>query len=241
MSDPSPKARLGLVARLVGVVVRPRTAMAAAATASFGEILGIWAVILVVWLAAGATLTSTPVGRQALVDERVRVIEALGGSVDDAAYRALQANPPLAAYFTSGGRTLLIPVVTAVVAGALLVWLRRHGVGQATYRSCLAVAVHASVVLALQQLVATPLHVVRESLTSPFNLAALLPFFDEGSLPARVLGTIELFGVWWVALLAIGCAAVSNHRARSFVGPFLVAYVLVAAAVAAAVFLTGSV
>ena len=39
----------------------------------------------------GGLLLSTPVGRQALVDERVRVIEALGGRVDDAAYAALQA------------------------------------------------------------------------------------------------------------------------------------------------------
>ena len=68
---------------------------------------------------------------------------------------------------------------------------------------------HATVVLALQQLLATPLHVVRESLTSPFNLAALLPFFDEGSLPARILGTVELFGLWWALLLAVGCRAPS--------------------------------
>ena len=213
--------------------------MSAAADASFAEIMGIWVVILAVWLAAGAALTSTAVGRQALVDERVRVIEALGGTVDDAAYHELEAHPPLAAYFTSGGRTLLLPVVTAVVAAALLVWLRQRGVGQATYRSCLAVAVHASVVLALQQVVATPMHLVRESLTSPFNLAALLPFFDEGSIPALVLGTIEVFGLWWVALLAVGCAAVSGRRARSFIGPFLGAYVIVAAAVAAVVALAG--
>ena len=39
------------------------------------------------------------------------------------------------------------------------------------YATALAIAVHASVVLALQQIVATPLHYVRESLTSPTNLA----------------------------------------------------------------------
>ena len=52
---------------------------------------------------------------------------------------------------------------------------------------------------------------MRESLTSPFNLAALLPFFDEGSAAARFLGTIEVFGLWWVVLLAVGCAALAGR------------------------------
>jgi len=101
------------------------------------------------------------------------------------------------------------------------------------------VAVHASTALVAQQIVATPLHFVRESLTSPFNLAALLPFFDEGSLPARFFGTVELFGLWWVWLLAIGCAVLAGRQARNFVLPLLGIYVGVAGVIAALVVLTG--
>jgi hypothetical protein len=101
------------------------------------------------------------------------------------------------------------------------------------------VAVHASAALVAQQLAATPLHFVRESLTSPFNLAALLPFFDEGSLPARFFGTVELFGLWWVWLLALGCAALAGRQARHFVLPLLGIYVGVAGVIAALVVLTG--
>ena len=44
---------------------------------------------------------------KALVDERVRQVEAFGGRIDDAAYAALQRPRPWLTYFTSGGRLLL--------------------------------------------------------------------------------------------------------------------------------------
>lgn len=200
-----------------------------------GAVAVTWLLLLAVWAGAAALLLTSPVGRQAVVDERVRVVEALGGTVDDTTYAALQAAPPFWMYAASGGRTLLLPVVTLAVAGGLALWPGRR----AGFVPSLSVAVHASTVLVLQQLVATPLHLVRESLTSPFNLAALLPWFDEGSVPARVLGTIELFGLWWVLLLAVGCAALAGRRAREYVGPLVGAYVGVAAVVAVAVAITG--
>lgn len=228
----------GLLARLSGVVVGPRRAMEAAVQAGPGAILMTWAVVLAVWLLAAGWLLSQPVGRQAVVDERVRVAEALGGQVSDAQYAAWQAQPPWRIYFSSGGRLLLLPVTTLVVAAALYLWVRRR-TAAVRFAAALSVAVHASVVLVLQQLVATPLHVVRESLTSPFNLAALLPFFDEGSLPARVLGTVEVFGLWWALVLAMGVAALTGRRVRAAAGPIVAAYLGVAAAVAGAVVLIG--
>ena len=125
---------------------------------------------------------------------------------------------------------LLLPITTLAVATGLYLWTRRQAPG-VRYLAALSVTVHASVILAAQQVVATPLHIVRESLTSPFNLAALAPFFDEGSWPARLLGTVELFGLWWVLLLALGAATLTGRRARSYVAPMLGTYVGVAAAV----------
>jgi hypothetical protein len=160
----------------------------------------------------------------------------MGGTVNDAAYAALQANPPYWIYLSSGGRALLFPAVTLAVAAGLYLWVGRRSAG---WLASLSVAVHASAALVAQQVVATPLHFVRESLTSPFNLAALLPFFDEGSLPARFFGTVELFGLWWVWLLAIGCAVLAGRQARNFVLPLLGIYVGVAGVIAALVVLTG--
>ena len=235
--DSNPPAS-GLLARLTGVVVGPRRAIQAAARTRPGAIAATWGVVLLGWLAAGGWLLGQPVGRQAVVDEQVRVVEALGGGVDDARYAAWQAQPPWHIYFTSGGRILLLPVTTLAAAAGVFLWARRRS-PHVRFAGALSVAVHASVVLALQQIAATPLHLLRESLTSPFNLAALLPFFDEGSLPARFFGTVELFGLWWVWLLAIGCAVLAGRPARNFVLPLLGIYVGVAGVIAALVVLTG--
>jgi len=206
-----------------------------------------WVLLLAVLAAGVFVLLSTDIGRQALVDERVRVIEALGGRVDDAAYAALQANPPWLVYLTSGGRLLLTPAVTLLVALGLMALAALDGV-KVRYGVALAVTVYASAVLALQQVVATPLHFVRESLTSPTNIAGVLPLLEEGSLPARWLGSIDLFGLWWIWLLAVGLAAATSQPApldgarggpgrgrtvRRYLVRLLVAYVGVAALVAA--------
>src|SRR5687767_275637 len=105
---------MGLIRRVVGVIVRPRLTMAALVAKPAW--LDTWLLILAVFAGCGAWLLSSDIGQQALVDERVRVIEAFGGSVDDAAYSALQANPPWWVYFTSAGRLLLTPEVTLLAA-----------------------------------------------------------------------------------------------------------------------------
>jgi hypothetical protein len=237
MSITSNPSAIGLAGRLVKLATAPRVAMADAVRVPLGRVLTAWLLLLGIWAVAGTVLLSTTVGRQALVDERVRVVESLGGQVDDPSYARLQAAPPLWVYFTSGGRLLLTPPVTLAVASGLFLWLRREAT--VTFTQCLSASVHATAALVAQQVVATPVHLLRESLTSPFNLAALLPFFDEGSVPARFLGTVEVFGLWWVLLLALGCAALAGGRARSFIGPLVGTYAGVAAVVAGAVLLTG--
>jgi hypothetical protein len=191
-----------------------------------------WVVVLLVAAVCGGLLLSTPIGQQALVDERVRVTEALGGRVDDAAYERLKAAPPVSIYFTSGGRLLLTPPVTLLVAAGLVA-LARFGGARVTFVTALAIAVHATVVLALQQVVAAPFHFVNESLTSPTNLAGVLRLFDEGSVPARLFGTIDVFGLWWMWLLAVGLAAATGRPARQYLWRLLAVYLGVAAIVAA--------
>lgn len=216
--------------RVIGVLWHPRRTMNEVASRPAFAL--VWVAILAVLAVCAFALLSTSVGRQALVDERVRVVEALGGRVDDAAYGALQANPPWLVYLTSGGRLLLTPAITLLVAVGLVALAALDGV-KVRFVTALAVTVHASVVLALQQVVATPLHFMRESLTSPTNIGGLLPMLDEGSLPARWLGSIDVFGLWWVCLLAIGLAAATGRPGRRYLARLLVGYIGIAALVAA--------
>ena len=81
--------------------------------------------------------------------------------------------------------------------------------------TALAITVHATVVLAVQQIIATPVHYAYESLTSPTSVAGLLRVFDEGTWPARLFGTIDVFGLWWMWLLSIGLAAAAGRSRRA--------------------------
>lgn len=225
------------MSRVTGVLLHPRATM--------GEVvrnpafITTWVVVLLAVIVCGGWLLSTPVGRQALVDERVRVTEALGRRVDDAEYARLQADPPVSVYLTSGGRLLLTPPMTLLIAAGLVMLARLDGV-RLTYVTALAIAVHATVVLAVQQIVATPVHYLYESLTSPTNVAGIIRVFDEGSLPARLFGAIDVFGLWWMWLLSLGMAAAATaggspergRRARRYAVRLLAVYVGVAAIVA---------
>jgi hypothetical protein len=177
--------------------------------------LGTWIFILAILAVCGTALLATETGQQALVDERVRVIETFGGSVDDAFYARLQARPPWWVYFTSGGRLLLTPEWTLLMAAACWAVARAH-TNDVRLTQALSIVVHASVVLLIGQLVATPLHFLRESLTSPLNLAAVLPAMEEGTLPARMFGAIDVFVLWWLALIAIGLSALTGRTAATY-------------------------
>lgn len=216
--------------RVTGVLRHPRATMAE--IVRHPAFITTWVVVLLVAAACGGLLLSTPIGQQALVDERVRVTEALGGRVDDVAYDRLRSDPPVSNYLTSGGRLLLTPPVTLLVAAGLVA-LARIDSARVTFVTALAIAVHATVVLALQQVVATPFHYVNESLTSPTNLAGMLRVFNEGSVPARLFGAIDVFGLWWTWLLAMGLAAATGRPARRYIWRLLAVYLGMAAIVAA--------
>lgn len=223
--------------RVWGVLMRPRVTMDE--VARHPAFMTTWVLVLLAVAVCGGLLLSTEVGRQALVDERVRVTEALGQRVDDAEYARFQADPPESVYLTSGGRLLLTPPATMVVALGLLLLARLDG-AKISFVTALAITVHATVVLALQQIVATPFHYVQEALTSPTSVAGLLRLFDEGSWPNRLFGTIDVFGLWWMWLLSLGLAAAAGQPGRRYLWRLLTVYVGVAALVAAAFAVMGS-
>jgi hypothetical protein len=222
--------------RIAGVVLYPRPTLAALVRTPTW--LGTWSAILIVWAICGAWLLSTNVGQQALVDERVRVIESFGGSVNDADYAGLQAQPPWWVYFTSGSRLLLLPSTTVLASLALMAVARLEGVS-ATVSQALSLVVHATVVLLLGQLIATPLHFVREALTSPLNVAAMLPLVEDGTVAARFFGTMDVFAVWWAGLLALSLSTLTGRRFWRYAGPLAALYLGFATVAAAVIAVMG--
>jgi Yip1 domain len=218
-----------LIRRVAGVVLRPRSTLAELVHRSVW--VDTWLFILIVVGVCAGVFLRTDIGRQAVIDERVRVIETFGGAVTDADYATLQARPPWWVYFISGGRLLLTPAVTLLVATACWAVARAEGI-EARFTQALAVVVHASVVLVIGQLIATPLHYVRESLTSPLNFATVLPGMDEGTLPARFFGSMDLFAVWWLALIVIGLAVLTRRGTRRYAVSAAAVYLVFAAVMA---------
>jgi hypothetical protein len=225
-----------VIRRVAGIIISPRATLAGLVHRPVWVVT--WLVILLVFTACGTWLLTTDVGQQALVDERVRVIETFGGRVDAAQYAALLARPPWWVYLSSGGRLLLTPAATLLAAGGIFVLARRDAQA-VTFTQALAITVHASIVLALGQVIATPVHYIRESLTAPLNLAAVLPLMEEGTLAAKFFGSVDLFVMWWVALLAAGLSALTHQRVSRYARPLAAIYLAFAAVMTGIIALTG--
>jgi hypothetical protein len=140
----------------------------------------------------------------------------------------------------SGGRVLLTPAATVLLAITCWAVARRDG-APARFQQALAIVVHATVVLVVGQLIATPINYVRESLSSSVTLAAIMPGIQEGTIAARFFGMFDLFALWWLVLVAIGVAAVTKRGARRYVVMFLSVYVAFAVVMAGVIASAGGI
>jgi len=105
--------------------------------------------------------------------------------------------------------------------------------GDATYKQALAVVVHAGVISTLAQLFTAPLNYARGTLGSATNLGVLLPMIDEKSFLGRLAGTIDLFMVWYVVVLAMGLGVLYRRRTQPIAIALFVVYAVIAVGFAA--------
>lgn len=187
-----------------------------------------WAGLVVALAAATAAgqalFFQTEVGQVALVDLWERTAEAFGQPVDEARYaelQALSAHGPLYGVITAilGG-----PVLTLVVAAVVFVAVRPSGNRAVSFTQVLAVAAHAGVILALRQLVSVPVNYAREATGGATSLGVLFPGLDAASFVGRLLGTLDVFVLWWVVVLAIGVGVLYGRPARSLTIAFVGVY-----------------
>ena len=52
----------------------------------------------------------------------------------------------------------------------------------------------------------------RESLGGATSLSVVMPSFSESTFPARLLGAIDIFVLWWVVLVAMGLSILYQTR-----------------------------
>jgi hypothetical protein len=218
-------------ARFLGIVFSPGTAYADVARRP--TFLATLALILAISMSGAFLFMSTEVGKTALVDQQVRQAESFGRTVNDEQYKRLEQMARFAPYVGAGAQLVTLPLAALVVAGIAFAVFNAALGGDATFKQTYAVVIHSGIVIALQQLFVLPLDYARESLSSPTNLAVFLPFLDENTFVARMLGSIDLFLIWWSISLAIGLAVLYRKRTGPIAITLLGVYVVIALVIAA--------
>jgi hypothetical protein len=205
----------------------------------------------VITFICSAMFFQTQVGQQALADQWERTSLAFGRVVDDSQYARMEdtaASRPFDIAYAAV-TTLANGPVLAFGLSAVLFLLFNRTTGQrgdaadaaprVSFTHVLAVVCYAGVILALRQVVATPIDYVRESTGSPTTLMQFFSMLDEASPVARFLGVIDLFVVWWIVVLAIGMSVLYRHSTRRLALVFTGAYVVLALLAALAMAVSG--
>lgn len=220
-----------LFSRFVGVVFSPQETFRG--VIAVPRWFGMLALITVFMALATFGFLSTEVGRQALLDQQVSQMEAFGIQVSDQQYEQMEDRLALSAYLGAGAQLIMIPLMYLVISGILYAIFSAIMGGVASFKQLYAVVVHAGAISVVQQLFVLPLNYARGSMSSPTNLAALLPMLPEGSFLTYLLGTIDVFVIWWLVVLAIGLGVLYNRRTQPVAITLFAVYAVVAVIIAA--------
>jgi hypothetical protein len=189
--------------------------------------------VLALSIAPASWLLSTEVGQRAVIDQQLQTFESFGRTVSDQQYQQMERMAPYAVYFAAVSQIIFLPLITLVIAGIAFAIFNGALGANATFKQVFAVVALSGVVTAVRALFATPLNYARESLSSPTNLTAVLPFFEDNTFAARLLGAIDLFLIWWIVSLAIGLGVLYKRRTAPIATTLLVVYGAIALTIAA--------
>lgn len=192
------------------MVRSPRATLTSAVTHPRSLDLAILIVAISAVCSAGFLMTR--VGQLAALDQQVRQLESFGATITDDTYETLRNLVPYrpmvsAAFILVGWPTLWVLSAVAVH------WIgHRAGRREVTFPQVLTVIVHASAIFAVGAVIALPINYARESLGGATSLSIVMPAFGESTFPARLLGAVDIFAVWWVVLVALGLSILYQTR-----------------------------
>jgi hypothetical protein len=181
-------------------------------------------VLLAITAGGQALLFQTEVGQTALVDQWERTALAFGQSVDDARYAELQALSQRGSLFGVAMAVAVGPVLTMVLAGLIFLVFRPSAGRSVSFSQVLAVTAHASVILAIREVLSVPVSVMREATGGATSLGLWFPGLDTASFAGRFIGALDVFVLWWVVLMAIGVGVLYRREARRLAAAFLGVY-----------------
>jgi hypothetical protein len=222
---------LSLPARVWGILTSPRETFADVAARP--RWFGMTALVLVLTAVCTGWFFSTQVGQTAWLDQIAEQARTSGREMPEAQWATMEKMAPYMGLIYAASTLVVAPIMWLIVCGLLFAVFNAALGGTATFRQLFAVFVHSTAVTIVQQLFVTPLNYVRESMSSATNLAVFLPMLDESSFLAKFLGTIDLFLVWWVVVLAIGLGALFKRRTGPIAAGLFAVYGVIAVIIAA--------
>jgi hypothetical protein len=220
-----------LPARFTGILFAPRATYADVAARP--RWLGIFLTVYLITAAAATGLMSTEIGRNALLDQQIAQQESFGRKMTQEQIDRLEK---ISAYYVYGApviQLLSLAIGCTVVAGLGFAVFNAMMGGDATFKQVFSIVAHSGVVLASTSLFTTPLMYARQSMSGATNLAVFLPFLDDSSFAARMLGSIDLILIWWMLSLAIGFGVLYRKRTGPIAITILAIYVAIAVVIAA--------
>ena len=220
-----------LPARFAGILFAPRATYAAVAARP--RWLGMFLTVYLITAAAATALMSTEVGRNALLDQQIASQESFGRKMTQEQIDRLER---ISKYYVYGApviQLVSLAVGALVIAGVAFAVFNALLGGDATFKQTFAVVTHSGVILAVLSLFTTPLAYARESMSGATNLAVFLPFLDDSSFAARMLGSLDLILIWWMLSLAIGFGILYRKRTGPIATTMLALYVAIAVIIAA--------
>ena len=225
-SSPDTPPLPNLLSRAVGIITSPGAMFVHVVRTP--KVAGMLVLVgLVAGLAQGIPQL-TERGRAAALELQVQQMERFGVQVTDELYQQLEqrSHSNLGAYTAIAGGVIGTPFVAVIMTTLLWGVFNTIMGGTATFKHVMAVLVHSQAVSTLGVLFAAPIMYARGTISmgGVANLGALLPMLDETSFMAKFLGTIDLFAVWWVIVLAIGLATLYKRKTSSIATGLFVFY-----------------
>jgi hypothetical protein len=227
VSQPAPS----LPARILGVLFTPRATYAAVAARP--RVLGALLFVLLVGALGTFVFLSTDVGRNAMLDQQIEQMRSFGANVTDQTIDLLERRAASGRYVGPVFQAVFLTLIALIISGLSFAVFNAVMGGDATFKHVFAIVVHSGVIITLSQLFGLPLAYAREKMTGATNLAVFFPFLDENSFAARLLGSVDLFILWWIVSLAIGLGVLYRKRTAPIATTLIVIYVAIGVIIAA--------
>lgn len=221
---------MNIVARFIGIITSPKATFAS--VVAHPKWLGMLALTTVLIAAFTALPLTTPAGRQAGLDQQVESMKSIGFEVNDEMYAQMEKSSQMAPYTTGISVLFVSPIFTVIVAGILFAIFNAAMGGEASFKQVFTVLVHAGAVSALSTVFSGVINYFRGGVSSAANLGALLPMLPEGSFVANLLGTVDVFLIWYVIVLAMGLAVLYRRRTQPIAISLMVFYAVIAVIIA---------